>query len=833
MANNELKILAIDDNADNIFSLKALIREAFPEAEFISALSGQTGIELAHSEDPDVILLDIIMPNMNGYEVCMKLKKDERLRDIPVVFLTAFNTDRVPRIRALECGAEAFLTKPIDEIELTAQIRAMAKIRKANVGKRIDKENLTNIVNKQIVELRKNNIEMLSLLEDLGKENEARKKSEEMVTSQRNTLSAIFETSPFIMMLVDMDGHITKINNSGAVFTGKSEEKIIQQPCGMAFNCVNTVEGDICGTQGFCDNCTINSVILSTFKNAEAIKDKEGTLTFLVNEKLETINILVSGNLVHIPIGNQVLVSIVNITDRKQTEIKITKAKEKAEENEKRLSDILFSMSDWVWEIDENGYYIYSSQHGADILGANIIGKTPFDFMPEDEAKRMGPIFAELAAKKLPVKDLENWNINKNGELVCLLTNGVPILDHHGNLKGYRGVNTDITESKKQKQKLIQAMEKAMESDRLKTAFLHNMSHEIRTPMNAIMGFSQLLVRDYATDAKLEKFTNIIEEGCNDLLQIIDDILDISKIESGTLAVKMEECNLSVLFEELIFQFGEYQQRYNKQHIEFSMDACFSQSKSVIITDKRKLKQIFVNLITNAFKFTNTGSIEGGCRVENDKLIFYVTDTGIGIPDDKLHFVFERFAQLIQDKNQTIPGTGLGLAITKGLVALMGGEMFLESESGKGTTFSFTIPGILKPALHTETIDANQATDSKYEGKTILIVEDNTKNAEFLTELLSVTGADILLAETGNDAVKLALNQSVDLILMDIQLPDIDGYEALLQIRLHKPDCKAIAQTAYAAIGDKQKALDSGFNDYISKPIMPKFFFPMIHKYLS
>jgi CheY-like chemotaxis protein len=378
------------------------------------------------------------------------------------------------------------------------------------------------------------------------------------------------------------------------------------------------------------------------------------------------------------------------------------------------------------------------------------------------------------------------------------------------------------------------AKAKAEESDRLKTAFLQNMSHEIRTPMNAIMGFSELLVKNFNNKPKLEKFSEIVNQRCNDLLDIVNDILDIAKIESGQLTIYSEECKLKSLFEELTLFFKEQVKTSDKQHIKFSLQVLCEPSDLVIVIDKIKLKQILINLISNAFKFTETGAIEGGCKFdENQNLIFFVSDTGIGIPKEKQQVIFERFVQLEQSPNRLYGGTGLGLSIVKGLVDLLGGKLTLESEIGIGSVFYVTIPCNIIRVSSSEPSETEKVETYNFPNKTILIVEDDLYNAAYLAEVLNGNHLNILHTIYGKEAVKISTSQNVDLVLMDIRLPDIDGYDATRQIRAMKPKLKIIAQTAYAAYDEKQKALDAGCNDYISKPTKQSDLLKMLNRHLS
>jgi PAS domain S-box-containing protein len=532
----------------------------------------------------------------------------------------------------------------------------------------------------------------------------------------------------------------------------------------------------------------------------------------------------------------QVVCTFINITERIQ-------AQKALRESDKRYALTLDAVNDgfWDWNVQSGNAFFsphyfslleYDNEEFPATYASWRLLVNPEDLVQvEEELQKSienGYGFAIDLRMKL-----------KSGKWRWFSTRG-RVVEWGKDQKALRMVGTlsDITGRKQaelqlqeRNEEIEKAKKHAEESDYLKTAFLQNMSHEIRTPMNAIMGFSDLLAEQYNNKPKLEEFSRIIHQRSADLLDLINEILDIAKIESGQLPVHPEECDLNSLFAELSLFFIENQKRLNKQHIELNIQSC--DFPLVIITDKVKLKQIFINLIGNAFKFTENGKIEAGYRLDrNNKLLFFVSDTGIGIPADKQNYVFERFTQLNHETKRTIGGTGLGLSIVKGLVTLLGGEIWLESESGKGTAFYFTISYSIAEIQKQEPIKI-QPDEYNFPGKTILIVEDDIYNAAYLKEILMNAGFKIMHTFYGREAIELSLSAPIDMVLMDINLPDMNGYEATRQIKQRRPGLKIIAQTAYAAPEDKQKAFDAGCNDYISKPLKRNLLLAMLGKQLN
>ena len=373
--------------------------------------------------------------------------------------------------------------------------------------------------------------------------------------------------------------------------------------------------------------------------------------------------------------------------------------------------------------------------------------------------------------------------------------------------------------------------ERAEESDRLKTAFLQNMSHEIRTPLNAIMGFSSLLEDSFEEKETLLKYALIIRQKGNDLLNIINDILDISKIEAGSMKVSFEVCNLNSIFSEIEVYAKEYQKRLNKEHILFRTANNCRKLKSDVILDQGKVKQVINNLIGNAYKFTKEGVVEFGCHSDGNNMIrFYVSDTGIGIPKDKQDLVFERFRQIGEMHYRE--GAGLGLSISKGIIELLGGEIWLTSEADKGTTFYFTVPYITDNNTP-EKPDGQHNLETNLTNKTIVIADDDYYSFEYLKALFKNFRVKIIHTRNGVELMDYLNREPADLVLLDINMPLKSGIDCIKEIRDKKMNTKVIVQTAYALGFEKDKYFKAGCDGYIAKPINKEELFQTISHVLS
>jgi len=394
--------------------------------------------------------------------------------------------------------------------------------------------------------------------------------------------------------------------------------------------------------------------------------------------------------------------------------------------------------------------------------------------------------------------------------------------------------NKELAFQNEDKEKLAAELIKAEESDRLKSAFLANMSHEIRTPMNGILGFAELLKEPDLTGEELQNYIRIIEKSGARMLNIINDIIDISKIESGLVEVNIQESNIN---EQIEYIYTFFKPEVEGKGMQLSFKNSLPSKEAIIKTDREKIFAIFTNLVKNAIKYSEKGSIEFGYDKKGEYLEFFVKDTGIGIAKDRQEAIFERFVQADITDKQALRGAGLGLSITKAYVEMLSGKLWVESEKGKGSVFYFTIPDHAErqaKSVITNVVSADGIMNHQIKNLKILISEDDATSDLLITRTLRKISHEVLHVKTGVETIEACRNNpDIDLVMMDVQMPEMDGYEATRQIRQFNKDVIIIAQTANALIGEREKALEAGCNDYISKPIIKDELLALIQKYFN
>ena len=505
-----------------------------------------------------------------------------------------------------------------------------------------------------------------------------------------------------------------------------------------------------------------------------------------------------------------------------------------------------------------DGIIVYANRAAAKMFGIpenELIGKyinslnAPTDMEPNEVS---GEIFESLNTKGLWEGEVQN--IRMDGTLFWSYTQ-VTYFNHPKFGKVEVAIHQDITEIRKMVVDLTIAKEKAEESDHLKTAFLNNLSHEIRTPINGILGFLQLMQEEELQEEEWTEYFGIINKSADRLMKTINDIVEVSQIQLGQRKPKISITNVSLMTDQV---FEYFKHEAENKGIDFTVNK--SSEIGFIESDDEKLKSILSILVENAIKFTSSGSIELGYRLSDNvvdekvgsieqelpfrnedemnerpnTIEFYVKDTGIGIPDDKHLVIFDRFMQVDVSNTRHFEGSGLGLSIAKAYVEMLGGSISVESEPAKGSVFHFTLPCGSRLELDEPLTNEGDINDEvELPGMKILVVDDDLPSAHLLSVMVKRYGTEILTVATGMEAIAICKNNpDIDLVLMDIKMPGMDGYEATRQIRQFNKLVVIIAQTAYAPAGEREKALEAGCNDYISKPILKPNLDSLIKKYL-
>jgi len=508
-----------------------------------------------------------------------------------------------------------------------------------------------------------------------------------------------------------------------------------------------------------------------------------------------------------------------------------------------KILELLDNTDTGFYVLNEDYQFVYANMAflkylGVDVLMSDLLGMKVLDWI-EADLKNNFNTFLSNCLKNGNYKEYEAPFITTNNTIVYLSQSAV--VEHAGERKQIRVLCKDISRRKHIEKNLKESKNKAEESDRLKTAFLQNLSHEIRTPMNAIIGFSELLMADDLPKSQKEKYITYINNSGSVLLNLIDDIIDIAKIQSGQLTVKKVRTDLNSLLYDVYSSYIQLIKSKKGDNVDLIWHNKDKDSSVKLKTDPLRLRQIFTNLLGNSVKFTDSGNITFGYEFADEKdektIQFFVKDSGIGLSFEHKDHIFDRFYKIENSKNPKLyRGAGLGLTITKNLVNLLGGKIWVESAEGEGSKFFFSFPYddveiVTQEKKKTEEVEIDPES---WRGKTILVAEDEDINFIYIEELLNKYGLNILRAKNGKEAVEMFESiDEISLVFMDIKMPIMDGYEAVKHIKNMNKKIPIIAQTAYALAGEKEKIIDSGCDDYIAKPIKPLSLFKIVGQYLG
>ena len=515
------------------------------------------------------------------------------------------------------------------------------------------------------------------------------------------------------------------------------------------------------------------------------------------------------------------------------TVLKLKKEKDIAVEADKRTKRLLRGIDETSMQvivIDKDYIIDYVNHNFTKVSGfhpSEILGKTLSSIFSNENRKQKDAIYSILEKKEIYQGDIKIIRANgtENWEHLSI----TPIFNEKSELRSYILIADNITEQKRLEsdlkkslhelqilnKELEESKKKAEESDNLKTAFLANLSHEIRTPMNGILGFANLIKEENLTPDTIRTYLDVISQSGERMLHLIEDLVDISKIESNLVVIEPQKTDLNILMDE-IYNFFKPQAHQNG--ISFTCEKGLNDSESCVFIDKFKLEQVLTNLLNNAFKFTNEGTVRFNYKQVNNQLIFCVKDTGIGISPGKQKVIFERFMQAENTYLRETEGSGLGLSISKSFVELMGGTVWVESELGKGSEFFISLP--FEP-LSSETDEINHKPEHVFSnGVTVLVADDDEISYLYIKDVLTKGNYKVLHAVNGKQAVQL-FNEipEVKIILMDLKMPIMNGIDATCEIRKKNLEIPIIAQTGYTSEIDKQKALNAGCSDFIPKPL--------------
>jgi len=922
-------ILAIDDSEDNLNSFELLITSNIKNTQVLKAHSGKEGLLLLETNDIDLVLLDLNLPDLDGFEVCSIIKSNPTFLYLPIIMITAQNIPAKARVKGMEIGADAFVSKPYEGIELLAMIKVILRMKNAEGKLRAQNLILEKEVERKSKIAAQNENKYLFLFQSLGNPvvvldknynilelnnafvntfNIEREKAEfrnflSLIKFVDNkALKEVFETvinkgEPNIAVSViegnndekllfhwyltpsfrNLDGEIQFVIASGFDITRKqamelklweSESKfrsffeqssdgvVITDDKGIVFEWNKATEEitGIAKTDVVFKNIgdiKINLYFLKDEFSDIQYNDKKNSYRSILRKWIENKETFLN-QLFHFCLEDnftQKFISVVvfpielqhttlygmfvrDITVEHIAKQELARSKQELSNNFSFLSTLIDTIPYPVFHKDLSGIYKGCNNAFAEFFGKEkneILGKTIFEITTESVANAIVQRDNLLLTdKKLQVYEIE---LQVNDDVRNILINKALYKSSTDETSGIVGILIDVSDRKHTEQKLREARDKAEQADKLKSSFLANMSHEIRTPLNAISGFAGLLeAQDLSTNRK-KSYISHINQGVNALINLIDNIIEVATIDSGQVVITNHTFTLDKFIADIQNFMYERDSTLFENEIIFEINNQLN-NDFVLTTDFIRLKIIIFHLLDNAIKFTRKGTILLTINKFENSVVFAVQDSGIGIDAAKFDYIFERFTKIEEYNKQLYSGTGLGLYIAKKLSHLLNGKIEINSTIGKGSVFSFHLPIFKDNNL--QNIHLINKDMYNWSDKTILIAEDEEINYIFLEEALLDTGVKVLLARNGVEAVDIFLaNQKIDLVLLDIKMPELNGYEVNMIMKKNRPHIPVIAQTAYALSGEKEKIIESGFDDYIAKPIRQAKLLAIISKYFG
>lgn len=638
------------------------------------------------------------------------------------------------------------------------------------------------------------------------------RKAEMALKESEEKFFCSFQSSPNALALCRMDNTvIVDVNDAFVSMFGISKEEVI----GKTSSFLDIFESEEARVK-------LGTKLLNT----GSVRNFEAMLKRRTRGK---IHALISVETLRISSGSLSLTTIQDITGLKQIEKTLR-------QSEERYRKLVESANSIILRWDINGKLLFVNEYALSFFGytrEELIGKDSRMLLPETESSgnSLSNLVEDILEHPENFQNIENENIKKNGKRVWVSWSNRAITDDCGKVTEILAIGNDITrliaveqelrtkaqEIQKQNIELIKAKEKAEESDRFKTSFIANISHEIRTPMSTIMGFADLLKFHDISGESQTAYIDAIISGGKRMLNIINDLINISTIEAGHIEVRKDVTHINKLLNEVLVSFLP---EADKKGIILHLNSNLVADDFYVETDRTKLYQVVSNLVKNALKFTASGSVEFGCSLKDNNYLFYVKDTGIGIPADNYDKVFERFQQGEVAKAKMQEGVGLGLPISKAYVEALGGSIWVESVPSEGSVFYFTIPYVQTKVAPISARNQDITIAGKHPYAEILIADDEESIYAFLNEFMKRNNIKAYHARNGEEAINIAKqNAAIKLVLMDCRMPVMDGLEATRVLKNSRPELPVIGLSALANDDDVKAALEAGCNDYITKPV--------------